>query len=79
MRGYLAAQAEKQHEKRFGWKTFRVLTVTTDDHRIRSMLEMSRTVRVPHSLGASLFLLRAAPSYCSLTLLDIYGRPGMID
>ena len=30
MRAYLTAHAGKQHEKHFGWKTFRVLTVTTD-------------------------------------------------
>ena len=32
MRAYLTAHAGKQHEKHFGWKTFRVLTVTTDQH-----------------------------------------------
>jgi hypothetical protein len=33
MRAYLAAHAAKQHERHFGWKTFRVLTVTTDHCR----------------------------------------------
>ena len=32
MRVYLAAHAAKQHERQFGWKNFRVLTVTTQ-HR----------------------------------------------
>ncbi|HTW53359.1 MAG TPA: replication-relaxation family protein, partial [Stellaceae bacterium] len=30
MRGYLAAHAARQHERQFGWKNFRVLTITTD-------------------------------------------------
>jgi hypothetical protein len=38
MRAYLTAHAEKRHERQFGWRTFRVLTVTTDDHRKRSMM-----------------------------------------
>lgn len=56
MRGYLTAHATKQHERRFGWKTFRVLTVTTDDHRAASALETLRRIRVAHSPGPSLFL-----------------------
>ena len=36
-------------------ETFRVLTVTTDPHRIQSMLEALRTLRIPHSPGAPLF------------------------
>ena len=55
MRAYLTAHAAKQHERHFGWKTFRVLTVTTDEHRTRSMLETLRHLRIPHSLGAPLF------------------------
>jgi hypothetical protein len=56
MRGYLTAHAAKQHGRQFGWKTFRVLTITTDDRRARSMTEALRQLRVPHSPGASLFL-----------------------
>jgi DNA-binding Lrp family transcriptional regulator len=56
MRGYLTAYAAKQHEKKFGWKAFRVLTVTTDETRRRSIMEALATVRVPHSPGQSLFL-----------------------
>jgi DNA-binding Lrp family transcriptional regulator len=59
MRGYLTAHAAKQHERRFGWKTFRVLTVTTDAHRTRSALEALRGLRVVHSPGPSLFLFAA--------------------
>ncbi len=55
MRAYLIAHAAKQHERQFGWKNFRVLTVTTDDRRRQSMIDALRRLRVPHSLGASLF------------------------
>src|SRR5260370_5753178 len=36
MRAYLTAHAATQHERQFGWKTFRVLTVTTDRQRMQS-------------------------------------------
>jgi hypothetical protein len=55
MRAYLSAHAVHQHERQFGWKTFRVLTVTTDDARKRTMIESLRRIRIPHSPGASLF------------------------
>ena len=67
MRAYLTAHAGKQHEKHFGWKTFRVLTVTTDHHRMQSMMEALRKLHIPHSPGAPLFFfttrdeLRADP------------------
>jgi hypothetical protein len=56
MRGYLAAHAAKQQERQFGWNNFRVLTVTTDRQRMRSMKEALRGLRAPRGLGASLFL-----------------------
>jgi len=55
MRAYLAAHAAKQHERHFGWKTFRVLTVTTDRHRANSMIEALLQLRFPGGPGASLF------------------------
>src|SRR2546423_10230653 len=55
MHAYLIAHSTKQHERHFGWKTFRVLTITTDRHRTQSMKERLRTLHVPHSPGASLF------------------------
>jgi hypothetical protein len=55
MRAYLTAHAAKQHERQFGWKTFRVLTITTDERRLRTMMEALRSLRIPHSPGASLF------------------------
>jgi len=56
MRVYLAAHAAKQHERQFGWKNFRVLVVTTDRRRMQTMLEALRQLRVPRSVGPSLFL-----------------------
>jgi hypothetical protein len=55
MRAYLTAHAAKQHERQFGWNTFRVLTVTTDDRRAQTMMEALAKLRVPRSVGASLF------------------------
>jgi hypothetical protein len=55
MRAYLAAHAAGVHTRQFGWKTFRVLVVTTDQHRMRSMIESLQRLHVPGSVGASLF------------------------
>ena len=55
MRAYLTACAAKQHGLLFGWKSFRVLTITTDHHRSQSMMEALRQLHVPHSPGPSLF------------------------
>jgi hypothetical protein len=55
MRAYLTAHANKQHESRFGWKTFRVLAVTTDNTRMNSMIEALRVLHISNSPGASLF------------------------
>jgi hypothetical protein len=54
MRAYLAAYAGKQ-QRRFGWKSFRVLIVTTDEHRMHSMIAAARKLHVPGSIGPSLF------------------------
>jgi hypothetical protein len=55
MRAYLTAHAAKQHERQFGWTTLRVLTVTTDDRRRRTIMDALRQLHVPHSPGALLF------------------------
>jgi hypothetical protein len=56
MRAYLTAHAGKRHERQFGWKNFRVLTITTDRYRKHSMMDALRELRVPHSPGGQLFL-----------------------
>jgi hypothetical protein len=55
MRVYLTAHAGKLHERHFGWKTFRVLTITTDKHRTRSMMDALNQLHIPHSVGSPLF------------------------
>jgi DNA-binding Lrp family transcriptional regulator len=56
MRLYLTVHAAKLHERQFNWKNFRVLTVTTDQRRVASMIDVLRRMRVPHSPGPALFL-----------------------
>jgi hypothetical protein len=51
-----------QHGGRFGRKAFRVLTVTTDDQRKRSMQDTLRQLNVPNSPGAALFLFATRPA-----------------
>lgn len=60
MRAYLAAYAAGEHERRFGWKAFRVLTVTADHDRLLSILADLRRLQIPQnpSFGLFLFALR---------------------
>jgi len=80
MRAYLAAHAAGVHERHFGWKTFRVLVVTTDSHRLQSMTQALHELHIPSSLGASLFFfatradLRAADPLMH-TWQDGAGKP----
>lgn len=76
MRAYLTAYVAKQHERQFGWKTFRILTVTTDDRRLRSILESLRDLRVPHSPGASLFLFAPREQLRASNPLAVEWRDG---
>jgi DNA-binding Lrp family transcriptional regulator len=55
MHAYLAAHAARKHERHFAWKTFRVLTITTDDKRMQTMMNALRRLRVARSPGAQLF------------------------
>ena len=64
MRAYLTAHAAKQHVRHFGWQTFRVLTVTTDQHRAQSMKEALRQLNVSHSPGASLCFFATRAELC---------------
>src|SRR5262249_52199742 len=56
MRGYLAAHAAGQHETQFGWKAFRVLTVTKDSNRQNSIIESLQEIQPPSPVGPALFL-----------------------
>lgn len=55
MRAYPAAHTARLHEQRFGWKTFRVLTITTDHTRLQSMIDALRGIAAPPSSGPGLF------------------------
>jgi len=56
IRAYLAAHSAKLHEQQFGWKAFRVLTVTKDTDRARSIVETLRQIQSPAAPGPSLFV-----------------------
>jgi hypothetical protein len=55
MRAYLTAHAGRVHEGRFGWRTFRVLTVTTERSRLQSMMDALGTIPASSRPGAALF------------------------
>jgi hypothetical protein len=55
MRAYITAYAANEHERHFGWKPFRVLTVTTDQFRLQTMMKALQNLHVPHSPGGQLF------------------------
>jgi DNA-binding Lrp family transcriptional regulator len=76
MRAYLTAYANKQHEKKFGWRAFRVLTVTTDEFRKRSMVDALGKIRVPHSPGPSLFWFLARAEMEPFELLARFWQDG---
>ncbi|MGE4172163.1 MAG: replication-relaxation family protein [Methylocystis sp.] len=56
LRSYLSAYASRLFERKFGWKFFRVLFVTSNDNRVRSMIEALRSIQPPGAAGSSLFL-----------------------
>lgn len=55
MRVYLAAHAAKQHERQFGWRNFRVLTITTDSYRRQSMQDALRAITGRSGTNPTLF------------------------
>ncbi len=80
MRVYLAAYGAKQHERHFGWKNFRVLTITTDQHRMQSMMNALRELRAVHNPGSSLFFFATRHELSGIDPLahdwrDGNGRP----
>ena len=60
MRIYLSAYAAGQHKRQFGWKAFRVLTLTSDRHRMSSMMEASQGLHISRKPGSSIFLFATA-------------------
>jgi hypothetical protein len=80
MRAYLAAYAANLHEQRYGWKAFRVLTVTTDHRRMQTMIDALRKLPMPRGPGAALFFFTTRDQLRSADpLRDIWrdgtGRP----
>jgi hypothetical protein len=76
MRAYLTAHAAKQHERQFGWKTFRVLIVTTDEYRVHSSIEELRRLRVAGSPGPSLFFFATRSELCGTNPLSRVWQDG---
>lgn len=76
MRGYLTAYAAKQHERKFGWRAFRVLTVTTDKTRKQTMLDALGKIRVPHSPGPALFWFLTRTELVSFDVLTQSWQDG---
>ena len=74
MRLYLAAHAARQHQRHFGWKTFRVLAVTTDRHRAKSMMEALRHSRVPNSPGSGLFFFATRDELSGTSPLGVVSK-----
>lgn len=76
MRAYLAAYAARQHEQNFGWKTFRVLTVTTEPDRRQSMIDALGIVPAPSAPGAGLFWFALRDELRSTNPLQAAWRDG---
>ena len=76
MRAYLAAHAARLHERHFGWRTFRVLTVTTEQSRLQSMMDALRTIPAPSSPGATLFCFALRDELCASDPLRHTWRDG---
>ncbi len=70
MRVYLAAHAAKLHVRQFGWPSFRVLTITTDRRRMRTMQTALRQLHVPRSPGPALFLFATFAELRATTPID---------
>src|SRR5947208_15941431 len=64
MRAYLVAQAAKQHERQFDWKGFRVLAITTDQHRLLSNGNTAQNPR-PAQPRSAPFFIRGTPGASS--------------
>ena len=76
MSGYLTAYAARQHEQQFGWKAFRVLTVTTDQNRLASMMKALCALNVPQSPGPALFWFGLRQELARNDLIGFAWRDG---
>lgn len=76
MRAYLTVQAAELHERHFGWKAFRVLTITTDEHRARTIRDSLTKINVPHSLGPQLFFFATRDEIAESDPIGMVWRDG---
>jgi hypothetical protein len=77
LQAYLTAHAAKLPEKQFAIKTFRVLTITTDEKRIQSMIAALKNIHVSGSMGASLFLFTTRVEFSNHDPLTHLWRDGL--
>lgn len=66
LRCYLAAHAARLPGHQFGWKAYRVLIVTSDANRVRSMLDALQSIQPPGAAGSSLFLFGSRDALCAV-------------
>ena len=76
MRVYLAAHAARQHERQFGWRTFRVLTLTSDRQRAQSMIGILQSLRNPGGPGPSLFFFHPFNDLRGSSPIDLLWHDG---
>jgi hypothetical protein len=76
MRLYLAAYAAAQHEQRWGWKAFRVLTLTTDANRMQTMIDALRKLPMQRGPGPALFFFSTQDQLRSADPLRNIWRDG---
>jgi hypothetical protein len=80
LRSYLSAYASRLFDRNFGWKSFRVLFVTSDETRVASMIDALRTIQSPGAAGSYLFLFASrntlrATDPLSAMWRGVDGRP----
>lgn len=68
IQAYLAAYSTKQHERQFGWRGFRVLFVTSDQHRLRSMQKTAQHLIGNAKSSTALFLFTIGTESCDAAL-----------
>jgi hypothetical protein len=76
MRIYLSAYAAHQHQRQFGWKAFRVLSVISDSAREQSMMQAVRSLRAAGSPGAALFFFVTSTSLTASDPFSAEWRDG---
>lgn len=71
---YHRAWRERLHVDRFGWENFRVLTVTTSQKRVASMIKAVKAIT--EDRGSSLFLFTTLDAITATNILDAEWQSG---